>query len=284
MSNALFIRAAHDAAVLPYTLRESAADEVLLDVAAVGLCGSDLHYYKDGGIGSARIARPFVPGHEFAGRLHADLPERGLARGTLVAVDPNVACGHCAWCREGHANLCPNVRFIGAPPFDGAMTDRIWVPRSQVVPIPESFTAVEATMLEPLGVAIHAIDLAKPRLQERVALLGCGPIGLLVLQVLRIAGAGEILAVDPQPARRAMALRLGAVQAGAEVGTLDRGRGCAAGDRGDEFAGRVPGRGARRPDRRPGDPRRHPGRRHLHAAGRGGAEAGSVDQMGKAHG
>jgi L-iditol 2-dehydrogenase len=189
-------------------------------VAAVGLCGSDLHYYKDGGIGSAQIRDPFVPGHEFAGTLTEDLDELGLRRGSLVAVDPNKACGHCEWCREGHPNLCPNVEFIGAPPFNGAMTSKIWVPKSQVVPLPASFDPLQAVMLEPLGVAIHAVDLAKPRLLERVAVIGCGPIGLLIMQVLKAAGAGDILMADPLPHRRAIAEKLGAAKVGNSVAEI----------------------------------------------------------------
>lgn len=220
MSHAVFLHAAGDARVAPFNLREGAPGETLLDVAAVGLCGSDLHYYKDGGIGSAVIAAPFVPGHEFSGWLTEDLPEFGLTRGALVAVDPNQACGQCEHCRSGHPNLCPEVVFIGAPPHDGAMTERIWVPKSQIVPVPDNFSPSEAVMLEPLGVAIHAVDLAKPRLLERVALIGCGPIGLLILQVLRTAGVGEILACDPQPHRRDLALKLGASKAGASVADI----------------------------------------------------------------
>jgi L-iditol 2-dehydrogenase len=217
MSRAVFLHAAGDARVAPFNLREGAPGETLLDVAAVGLCGSDLHYYKDGGIGSAIIKEPFVPGHEFSGWLTEDLPERGLVRGALVAVDPNQACGHCKHCAAGHSNLCPEVVFIGAPPHHGAMTERIWVPKSQIVAVPQAFTPTDAVMLEPLGVAIHAVDLAKPRLLERVALIGCGPIGLLILQVLKAVGVGEVLACDPQPHRRSLALRLGASKAGASV-------------------------------------------------------------------
>ena len=139
MSHAVFLHAAGDARVAPFNLREGAPGETLIDVAAVGLCGSDLHYYKDGGIGSAMIASPFVPGHEFSGWLTEDLPALGLARGALVAVDPNQACGRCEHCRAGHPNLCPDVVFIGAPPHDGAMTERIWVPTSQIVPVPEQY-------------------------------------------------------------------------------------------------------------------------------------------------
>lgn len=217
MADALFLHAALDARVEPFTVPPPGEGEIRLRVAAVGLCGSDLHYFKDGAIGSAAITAPFVPGHEIAAWLGEDLPERGLARGQLVAVDPNVACGACAWCREGHANLCPHVRFIGAPPWPGAMASEVNVPRRQIVALPEGFTPARAVMLEPLGVAIHAVNLARPRLMERVTLLGCGPIGLLILQLLRRAGAGEVMAIDPQPHRRALASRLGAARVGASV-------------------------------------------------------------------
>jgi L-iditol 2-dehydrogenase len=229
LSRALFLHGPQDARVARFNLREGRPGDVLIEVAAVGLCGSDLHYYKDGGIGAAKIKDPFVPGHEFAGYLREDAEDMGLERGALVAVDPNKACGRCDWCREGHFNLCPNVEFIGAPPIDGAMTERVWVPRSQLVALPEAMGPLEGAMLEPLGVAIHAVDLAKPKLLENVALLGAGPIGLLVLQVLRVAGAGEIYVVEPLAHRRDMAARLGATRVGAtvaEVAEWTHGVGC----------------------------------------------------------
>lgn len=217
MAEALFLHGPRDARVGPFNLREGRPGEVLLDVAAVGICGSDLHYYKDGGIGGAVIRGPFVPGHEFGGYLCNDVPALGLPRGALVAVDPNIACGRCEWCREGYFNLCPNVAFFGAPPFDGAMTSQIWVPTSQIVKLPPALTPLDAVMLEPLGVAMHAVDLAKPQLLERVAVLGAGPIGLLILQALKVAGAGEVYVVEPQAHRREMATRLGAAAAGETV-------------------------------------------------------------------
>jgi L-iditol 2-dehydrogenase len=210
MNEAVFLHGSRDVRVAPINLREGSRGETLIDVAAVGICGSDLHYYKDGGIGSAVIREPFVPGHEFGGHLTEDVPELGLERGALVAVDPNRSCGRCEWCLEGHRNLCPDVEFIGAPPFDGAMTNQIWVPKSQIVALPETIDALEAAMLEPLGVAIHAVDLAKPRLLEPVALLGAGPIGLLILQVLKVAGGDEVHVIEPLEHRRAAALGLGA--------------------------------------------------------------------------
>lgn len=229
MNHALLLHGARDARVAPFSLRDSRGDEVLIKVAAVGVCGSDLHYFKDGGIGSLAIRQPFVPGHEFGGWLEADDMADGLKRGTLVAVDPSHVCGVCDHCRAGHPNLCPNVEFIGAPPHDGAMTNEIWVPRQLLVPLPETFGADHAAMLEPLGVAIHAVGLAKPRLLERVAVLGCGPIGLLIVQVLKAAGAGEILAIEPLSRRRELASQFGAARVGATIDELHQwtsGKGC----------------------------------------------------------
>jgi len=217
MTEGLFLHGPRDARVSPFNLREGRPNEVLIEVAAVGICGSDLHYYRDGGIGSAVIREPFVPGHEFGGYLDDDIPALGLVRGTLVAVDPSKACGHCDWCHEGHFNLCPDVEFFGALPFDGAMTTRVWAPTSQIVKLPPALSPLDAAMLEPLGVAIHAVDLAKPRLLERVAVLGAGPIGLIILQVLKAAGGGEIYVVEPQAHRREMAMRLGAAAVGESV-------------------------------------------------------------------
>jgi L-iditol 2-dehydrogenase len=211
MSKALFLHGIRDAQVRPYNLPPAEPGDVMVEVAAVGICGSDLHYYKDGRIGSGQVIRePFVPGHEFGGYLCDDCAPIGLKAGALVSVDPNRSCGHCDWCAEGHTNLCPNVRFIGAPPFNGGMTQRISVPSAQIVAMPEGMTPLDAVMVEPLGIAIHAIDLAKPKLLERVALLGAGPVGLLILQVLKASGAGEILVADPQAHRRQAALSLGA--------------------------------------------------------------------------
>ena len=229
MSRALYLHGPYDARLGGSNLREKGPGGALLRVAAVGICGSDLHYYKDGGIGSTVIRSPFIPGHEFGGWLEEDLAERELPRGSLVAVDPNRACKQCAHCLGGHPNLCPNVQFIGAPPYDGAMTERLWVPSELIVPLPEDFSPEEAVMLEPLGVAIHAVDLARPRLLESVALVGCGPIGLLILQVLKLAGAGKVYAVDPLPHRRELAARLGAEKVGASVAEVDdwtSGEGC----------------------------------------------------------
>lgn len=190
------------------------ANEIPIAVSAVGICGSDLHYYLEGGIGAAQIREPFVPGHEFAGRMVADYEPLGLLRGELVAVDPARPCGHCEWCRRGHVNLCPNVEFAGAPPHGGAMAELITVEPHQIHKLPPNINASEAVMLETLGVSLHAIDLAKPRLLESVAVIGCGPVGLCAVQLLREAGVGEIMAIDPIAYRTEAARSMGAARVG----------------------------------------------------------------------
>ena len=193
---------------LPEPIAEQ--NEILLKISAVGICGSDLHYYREGGIGADKIIRPFVPGHEFSGRLVGDSEESGLSAGQLVAVDPALPCGKCEWCLQGHPNLCPNVVFTGAPPFNGAMTEFISVNLAQIFPIPENLNAADAALLETLGIAIHAMNLAKPRPRESICILGCGPIGLCLVQLAQEAGVEKIYAVDPLFYRAQLAKQLGA--------------------------------------------------------------------------
>ncbi len=186
--------------------------EVLLQVAAVGLCGSDHHYYREGGIGTARITQPLILGHEYSAWVADEGGVgRGLPPGTLVAVDPATPCGQCEWCRRDHRNLCPHVRFAGSPPaFAGALAE-FAVARAELLhAVPTGLSPAAAALLEPLGVALHAVDLAHLKLAETVAILGAGPIGLLVMQVARLSGAGEVYVVDPLPGRAATAGRMGA--------------------------------------------------------------------------
>jgi L-iditol 2-dehydrogenase len=192
----------------------TAPGEYLLRVRAVSVCGSDLHYYLEGGIGSAQVREPFTPGHEFAAEVVAG-PD-GLAPGTLVAVDPARPCGYCEWCHAGHPNLCPNVVFTGAPPYPGALSEYIGAPASTLFAVPASFDATTAALLEPLGVAIHALDLARLRPLESVAVLGAGPIGLLLQQVAATSGAGDIYVIDPLQYRCDVAAQLGATATATE--------------------------------------------------------------------
>jgi L-iditol 2-dehydrogenase len=179
--------------------------ESLVRVTAVGLCGSDLHWFDQGGIGDAQLGKPLVLGHEFGG-----IAEGGALNGQRVAVDPALPCGVCDRCREGNTNLCPTVRFAGHGTQDGGLREYVAWPDRLLHPVPPALSDVAVAMLEPLGVAIHAFDLGHVRLGASAAVVGCGPIGLLLLQLVRAAGCGPVVAVEPLPHRRTMAVALGA--------------------------------------------------------------------------
>lgn len=187
--------------------------ESLIQVTSVGLCGSDLHWYGEGGIGDAVLATPLVLGHEIAGVVLD-----GPLAGRRVAVDPAIPDGTCAQCLDGCPNLCPAVRFAGHAGLDGGLRQRLSWPSHRLHPVPDSVGDDAVAMLEPLGVAVHAADLAHLRLGDTVAVVGLGPIGLLLVQLARAAGAGRVVAVEPLAHRRAAALRLGADES-AEVAT-----------------------------------------------------------------
>ncbi|WP_204039018.1 zinc-dependent alcohol dehydrogenase [Acrocarpospora phusangensis] len=180
----------------------------LVRVTAVGLCGSDLHWYAEGGIGDATITRPLVVGHEFAGVV-----EGGPAHGRRVAVDPAIPCESCRSCRSGYRNLCPNIRFAGHDLLDGGLRELIAWPTELLHALPDHVSDSDGAMLEPLGVALHAFDLGHLHLGGTVAVVGCGPIGLLLIQLARLAGASTVIAVEPLPHRAEAAKRFGAVLA-----------------------------------------------------------------------
>ncbi len=177
----------------------------LVRVTAVGICGSDLHWWAEGGIGDAVLEHPLVPGHEAAGII-----EGGPRRGERVAIDPAIACGACRPCRSGYRNLCTRIQFAGHGTLDGAMREYLTWPTGLLHPLPDGLTDADGAMLEPLGVAIHAADLGHLRLGGSALVAGCGPIGLLLIQVLRAAGTAWVGAFDPLPHRRQAAARLGA--------------------------------------------------------------------------
>jgi L-iditol 2-dehydrogenase len=192
---------------------------LLLRVKAVGICGSDLHTYRHAAIGEVRLEGPTILGHEFAGVVEQlgegclDGNFQPLQPGTRVAVDPAQPCGRCELCGRGHPNLCLNLRFCGLWPDQGAMCEWIHVPAATCFPLPPEIEDATAVMLEPLGVALHTLDLAKVRVGQSVALLGAGPIGLAILQLLRLAGADPIFVTDKLPWRVQLAEQLGATEA-----------------------------------------------------------------------
>lgn len=181
------------------------AGEALLRITAVGICGSDVHWYTEGGIGVASLTQPFVLGHEFVA-----VPESGPLQGRRVAVDPAIPCGRCEYCAEGNPNLCSAMRFAADGTTDGALREYIAWPAHCLIPLPDSIDDDEGVLLEPLGIAIFAADLGHIRPAMSVGVFGCGSVGLLALQVARAAGATRLFATDRMPHRLELARSYGA--------------------------------------------------------------------------
>src|SRR5919112_2079614 len=152
---------------------ESERGRLRLRVQAVSVCGSDLHYYKEGEIGTAVAESPFVLGHEFSAVVNDERGEEfGMPPGTLVAVDPAEPCDRCEWCMHRYTNLCPNVRFAGTAPVPGALREFYHARPQELYPVPEGFDDVDGALLEPLGVAVHALEPFAYR-RELALELGC---------------------------------------------------------------------------------------------------------------
>ena len=176
-----------------------------LRVGGVGLCGSDRHWFLEGGIGDAVLGEPLVLGHEFAGVVAS-----GPRRGEPVVLDPAIPCDRCDLCLAGDGHLCSEVRFAGHGSTDGGLRTLVAWPEHLAHPLPDSISDEAAPLLEPLGVALHAVDLGGVGPDTTAAVFGCGPIGLLLVQVLQAARVTVELAADPLPHRAAAARAFGA--------------------------------------------------------------------------
>jgi L-iditol 2-dehydrogenase len=198
-------------------LPEPGTGEALIRVTAAGICGSDLHTYQDGRIGDTVVTQPLVLGHEFAAEVVRVGPEAldgnaaALRPRTRVAVEPAESCGWCEQCERGNPNLCLHLKFCGLAPQDGCYREQMIVRAHQCFPIPDSIDDASGALLEPLGVALHATDLSHVRLGDSVAILGAGPIGLLILQTVRLAGGRDVFITDRLPWRLDLAEKLGGI-------------------------------------------------------------------------
>lgn len=193
------------------------AGHVLLSMQVGGICGSDLHYYQDGGFGPVRVREPIIVGHEASGKVAA-LGEgvSGLAIGQLVAINPSQPCGACRFCLNEQPIHCLNMRFMGSamrlPHENGMFRRSMIVPAIQCHPIGTGITAGEATCAEPLAVCLHAVAKAGDLAGKMVLVTGAGPIGLLTIAAARFAGAAKIIATDLTDAALARAPAMGATQ------------------------------------------------------------------------
>lgn len=176
----------------------------LVRVTSVGLCGSDLHWFAEGAIGDAVLTKPLVLGHEIAGVVVS-----GPLVGRTVGLDPAQPCGHCRECNAGLEHLCTQMPFAGHGKTDGGLRELIAWPDRRIHLLPDGYDSACGTLLEPLGVAVHSADLAHLRHGWKVAVVGCGPIGLMLIQLAVLSGC-EVVAVDPLAHRREAARRAGA--------------------------------------------------------------------------
>src|SRR6188768_856013 len=172
--------------------------DVRLRLGAVGVCGSDLHYYRTGRIGNQVLSSPWIMGHECTAVVESVGPDvRGLAPGDRVAVDPLIACGRCDQCRSGRANTCRQQRFLGCPNQQhGCMCDLLVMPAECCFVVPPQLSAGSAVMVEPFAIALHAQRSWADPAGKAVGVLGAGPVGLCVLGALRLGQVGAAHVTD----------------------------------------------------------------------------------------
>lgn len=188
-------------------------DQVLVEVSAVGVCGSDVHYYREGRIGGFVVESPLILGHELAGRIvavGASVDESRIGR--RVAIEPQRPCGHCKQCRAGRYNLCPFMEFYATPPIDGAFAGYVAIQSDFAHDLPDNVSDSAGALLEPLSVGIAAIRKAHIGPGSSILIAGAGPIGIMAAQTAKAFGASEIIVSDPIPERRARALLFGATR------------------------------------------------------------------------
>ena len=185
------------------------AGKVRVKVAAVGVCGSDLHYFSEGSIGDTPCVYPMVLGHEPTGVV-VESAVGGVTKGDRVLLEPALYCYHCEYCLSGRHNVCANLKFLSMPDEPGFFRDYVDLPLSNVLPLPANVGLAEGTLVEPLSIILHSMEFAMPRAGETAVVFGCGPIGLLTVAVLKMSGVRQLWAVEPLAFRQEMARSMGA--------------------------------------------------------------------------
>jgi L-iditol 2-dehydrogenase len=212
----------HEVAVNPALVPEPGPLQVLVEVAAVGICGSDVHYFDHGRIADFVVREPLVLGHEASGTIRAvgaEVTDR--TPGQRVALEPQETCGRCRECLSGRYNLCPQVRFFATPPIHGAFAQYVVLDAIRAHPVPDQLSDEAAALIEPLSVAVWAADKVGVRPGDRVLVVGAGPVGLLCADVARARGAAWVGVSDTNEHRLAVAADRGASQTvNAMVGPL----------------------------------------------------------------
>jgi L-iditol 2-dehydrogenase len=190
---------------------DPAPGQIQVAVKAVGICGSDLHYFSDGGIGEARCVYPMVLGHEPAGVVRKTGPGvSGWSTGDRAVLEPALYCYHCEFCMTGHHNVCANLRFLSQPEEPGFFRELVNLPAHNLLPLAAGVSDLEGALVEPLAVVVHSMQFAAPRPGETAVVFGAGPIGLLTIAMLKLSGVTRVWSVEPVAHRRDLARSLGA--------------------------------------------------------------------------
>lgn len=203
--------AAHRFKLTEAPVRDPGPGEVQVRVAAVGICGSDMHYFSEGSIGDIPCKYPMVIGHEPVGSVVKTGPGvTGWSAGDRAALEPAIYCYHCEFCLSGRHNVCSNIRFLSMPDDPGFFREFVTLPVENLLRLPPGLSFDEATLFEPLAVVVHSIKLAALQPGDTAVVYGAGPIGLMTIALLRLSGARRIWSVEPVPERRALASKMGA--------------------------------------------------------------------------
>ncbi|MCX6627495.1 MAG: alcohol dehydrogenase catalytic domain-containing protein [Candidatus Solibacter sp.] len=206
------------------SIEDPGPGEVQVRVNAVGICGSDVHSYAEGAVGDTPCEYPMVLGHEPAGTVgKTGTGVTGWQAGDRAAFEPAIYCYHCEFCRSGQHNVCANIRFLSNPGIPGFFREFVNLPVVNLLAIAPELSLELATIAEPLAVALHSMQFAAVQPGETVAVFGAGPIGLLTIACLKVAGAGRIWAIDPVAHRREFARHMGA-DAALDPGEIDAAR------------------------------------------------------------
>lgn len=172
-------------------------DEVLIKVKCVGVCGSDLHYYLNGRIGNQVVKGPHILGHEVSGEIvEVGSNVTNINIGMRVAVEPGIPCGECEYCKTGRYNICPYIKFLATPPTNGGYCEYLTWHKDFIHSIPDSMSYAEGALVETMVVGLYAVELSELKLGDNIAILGCGPIGVVTLKSAIASGANRIFVTD----------------------------------------------------------------------------------------
>ncbi len=172
-------------------------NEALVRVKAVGICGSDVHYYLEGRIGDQVVRGDHILGHEASGEVvEVGKNVKKVKPGMRVAIEPGIPCKQCEYCKSGRYNICPDVKFLGTPPVQGAYKEYLAYPEDFLYPIPDSMSFEEGELIETLSVGVYAAELSSLKPGNSAAILGCGPVGLVTLKAIKAAGVEKVFVTD----------------------------------------------------------------------------------------